>query len=244
MGDPSGDQLGGESDQSDPSRSFWRTRALPVPAGHVAHAYPEALPAGDPARGGRRSGREALRVDQAHFRTGGRGSHGGQYRDGVELRHRGGHFRPGADGQLPLRRAGHQPGGNAEGAHPLRKKRPLRPPPNSPISKCAAMPRSVSGSCGIHRVSSSRASNGRAGDSVTARARTESAPYPRDYSRKDDCFGCLAARRAASSSGEAFKCRGGRVTRDATAASRSVTMRSQIFSICRCSQCAVALDSV
>jgi hypothetical protein len=62
--------------------------------------------------------------------------------------------------------------------------------------------------------------------------------------RKESCLGCLAACFAASSSGEALRCRGGRETRWATAASRSVTMRSQICLMCIRSQCQVVLPSV
>lgn len=50
----------------------------------------------------------------------------------------------------------------------------------------------------------------------------------RHYSKNDACLGPLAARFAACSSGVVVRWRGGRVAFCATAASRSVTMRSQI----------------
>ena len=49
------------------------------------------------------------------------------------------------------------------------------------------------------------------------------------YSKNDACFGPLLARLAASSSGVELRCRGGLDTREATAASRSATMRSHML---------------
>ena len=61
----------------------------------------------------------------------------------------------------------------------------------------------------------------------------------RPAQRNDPCFGGFAARRAASSSGVALRCRGGFDALVATAASRSATMRSQIWWMCNLSHCAV-----